>query len=322
VVVNYEFREIREEDISSITGLFIENYFRVLEKHPNLPARYATRDAVNDYVSWMVGNGVGIVAIDNSDEIVGYMTAIEIDDFKNSGKGLYTPEWGHGAAVDDPEWLYSQLYTYLYDACIGENCHVHAITIMDHDEHLIRESFFNGYGMLLIDGIKKVEDEIPQKTPYKVRQAKVSDLDQIVAILDTHYDYMYNSPIFLFSHAEDLKDSVRAYLEDETIILWVAEQNDKLIAVMKTQYNADNASTIVMDEKSLSIQETHVIDEARNQKVAKSLLTHVEKWAFEHSFERLTVDFETANILARRFWLKYFQPVCHSMIRYIDDRIE
>jgi hypothetical protein len=27
-------------------------------------------------------------------------------------------------------------------------------------------------------------------------------------------------------------------------------------------------------------------------------------------FDRLAVDFETANVLARRFWLRAFDPIC------------
>lgn len=320
-MINYDFREIKAEDKSAVTDLFIENYFQALEKHPSLPARYAKRESVEDYIDWIIEKGVGIVAI-HEEHIVGYVTGIEIDDFKSSGKGLYTPEWGHGTSVENADLLYNQLYSYLYDMCIGENCHVHAISIMDHDEALIKETFLNGYGMMVIDAIKKIEPVKPTKTSFTIRQAKISDLDQIVSILDEHYDYMYNAPIFLFSEADDLNDTVKSYLEDDTVILWVAEKDGALLGMMKTQFDADNASTIVMDDKSLSIQATHVIDESRNQNISRSLLQHAESWGYEKGFERLTVDFETANILARHFWLKHFQPVCHSLIRYIDDRID
>jgi hypothetical protein len=36
-------------------------------------------------------------------------------------------------------------------------------------------------------------------------------------------------------------------------------------------------------------------------------------------FERLAVDFETANLPARRFWLRSFTPVCLSFERHLDD---
>jgi hypothetical protein len=33
------------------------------------------------------------------------------------------------------------------------------------------------------------------------------------------------------------------------------------------------------------------------------------------------VSFEPMNLLGTRFWLKYFKPVCFSVVRHIDDRL-
>ena len=38
-------------------------------------------------------------------------------------------------------------------------------------------------------------------------------------------------------------------------------------------------------------------------------------------FERMIVDWETANIPARRFWLRYFDVAYLSFVRHIDDRL-
>ena len=35
----------------------------------------------------------------------------------------------------------------------------------------------------------------------------------------------------------------------------------------------------------------------------------------------MSVDFEAANQLARGFWLQHFQPICHSLLRKVDERI-
>lgn len=41
----------------------------------------------------------------------------------------------------------------------------------------------------------------------------------------------------------------------------------------------------------------------------------------EAGYERLEVDFASANILAGRSWLRYFAPVCYSLVRPVDDRM-
>jgi hypothetical protein len=51
------------------------------------------------------------------------------------------------------------------------------------------------------------------------------------------------------------------------------------------------------------------------------LLATVMDWAAAEGLVRCSVDFEATNLEACNFWLKYFQPVCKSMIRRLDERI-
>jgi GNAT superfamily N-acetyltransferase len=63
------------------------------------------------------------------------------------------------------------------------------------------------------------------------------------------------------------------------------------------------------------------VPEARHTGVGTALLSRVIDWARSAGFERLAVDFETANVLARRFWLRAFSPICLSLERHLDDRL-
>jgi hypothetical protein len=51
------------------------------------------------------------------------------------------------------------------------------------------------------------------------------------------------------------------------------------------------------------------------------LLNGSLEWARAEGYERCAVDFEPMNSLAARFWPKYFQPVCYSLMRKVDERI-
>lgn len=61
--------------------------------------------------------------------------------------------------------------------------------------------------------------------------------------------------------------------------------------------------------------------QARGVGLAGALLEAVEGWARELGYERIAVDFESANLLARRFWLRRFDPICLSFERHLDSRL-
>jgi GNAT superfamily N-acetyltransferase len=65
----------------------------------------------------------------------------------------------------------------------------------------------------------------------------------------------------------------------------------------------------------------YVKPEYREMGIAKSLLSAIMEWALREGFVRCSVEFEATNVEACRFWLKYFEPVCRSMVRRLDERI-
>jgi predicted GNAT family acetyltransferase len=59
----------------------------------------------------------------------------------------------------------------------------------------------------------------------------------------------------------------------------------------------------------------------RGEGIATALLAHALKSARQSECEQCAVPFEPMNLLGTRFWLKYFDPVCFSVLRIIDDRV-
>ena len=66
-------------------------------------------------------------------------------------------------------------------------------------------------------------------------------------------------------------------------------------------------------ENSLFVGNRHAI--------ATALLDHALNSARASGYERCAVPFEPMNLLGTHFWLKYFKPVCFSVVRHIDDRM-
>jgi hypothetical protein len=52
-----------------------------------------------------------------------------------------------------------------------------------------------------------------------------------------------------------------------------------------------------------------------------ALLNELLADAVANGLKRCSVDFETANLEGKHFWLTHFQPVCRSVIRRIDENI-
>jgi predicted GNAT family acetyltransferase len=83
----------------------------------------------------------------------------------------------------------------------------------------------------------------------------------------------------------------------------------------------DDVCTIIYDEKTTSIYAAFTKEKVRGEGIATVLLDHALKSARASGYERCAVPFEPMNLLGTRFWLKYFKPVCFSVLRHIDDRI-
>ncbi len=76
-----------------------------------------------------------------------------------------------------------------------------------------------------------------------------------------------------------------------------------------------------MLEKLTHIYGAFTREPARRAGIATVLLAHALDFARVCGYRRCAVLFEPMNPLGSRFWLRYFQPVCYSFLRNIDDRL-
>ena len=72
---------------------------------------------------------------------------------------------------------------------------------------------------------------------------------------------------------------------------------------------AHDASTIIRDEGTARITGAFTRADRRGQGVAAALLDAALAWARDEGYIRCAVDFESANLLASRFWPRHFEVV-------------
>lgn len=314
-IVDFDIRYLDEA-----TELFINNYKEAIE-YPLLPRKYGERDMILNLLGKYIERNNGVVAlIDNT--VVGYLTGEIISNFKGSGKGVYTPEWGHGARTTGKDTIYKAMYNRIVSIWHDLGCVVHAITNLGYDSKLSKQWFWMGYGLLVVDAVKDLNRDFNISEPQNIniRMARENDRTELRDILEEHLEYMSSSPTFLYTGKINLEEEIDQWFDDQQRVIWVAESNDEILGYLHTVSNVKNACTLVRDEMTLSIQDTQVKEKFSGLGVGSALLNKVVQYAMENQYERLSVDFESANDRASGFWLKHFQPVCYSLIRHIDDR--
>jgi GNAT superfamily N-acetyltransferase len=131
---------------------------------------------------------------------------------------------------------------------------------------------------------------------------------------------MKGSPVFLLTEKRN-RSYYEEWLGNPDKVVWLAYSKDEPLAFMMLGPADQDVCTIIINEKTTSIYAAFTKEKARNAGVATAVLDHALKSARESGYERCAVSFEPMNLLGTRFWLKYFKPVCFSVVRYIDERV-
>ncbi|RSK27549.1 GNAT family N-acetyltransferase [Bacillus sp. HMF5848] len=313
-IVNFEL-----EHVEAAADIFIGTYRTVKKSCSLLPDKYMNKDVIQQLLKRILKDNDGVVAISNN-RVVGYLTGFIIPNFKSSHPGVYTPEWGHSVSHEDARNLYELMINTLFDKWLEKECVVHAITHFSHDYELTNKLFWSGYGMFVVDAVREPSHlNIETNDHVAIKTATSYDVKQIVELMKEHTDYMSSPPTFLPNDGYLTVKDVAGWLDHPNRVVRIAKSEGNVIGIMNTVTNATNACTVVRDTTTLTIKETHVTKSAKGLGVGKLLLQDVNQYAIQNGFERISVDFESANLEAMRFWLKHFESICFSVIRYIDD---
>jgi len=312
--------DFEDKYLEAAAEIFIQNFKLIQNEYSLLPKRYGSKKIVLELLKKTLKRNYGVIAL-LDDKVIGYLSGAIISKFKSSFKGVYTPEWAHGSVPDGRNDIYSAMYNMISTKWFKDKCIVHAITAMGYESELINHLFWTGYGMHVVDAVSEIKEKYYFKSSeIDIRIADKNDIYQLEELLKEHIEYMTSGPIFLYAGKISIEEEIENWFNDQQRVLWVAESKGEILGYMNTVSHATNACTIVRSEKTLSIQGTHVREKSRRLRVGETLLKKAHEYALENGYEMLSVDFESANNQATRFWLKHFKPVCYSLIRYIDDR--
>lgn len=313
---------LQEEHLKDAALLVCNRYRRLCEQVPDLPNRYTKADNVLPLLQNILSKaGAGVVAI-RGNQLVGFLTGWKMASFRGK-RSTYSPEWAHAAEPDDGAHIYEEMYTSLAANWFAEQYVVSYISLYPYDVEALRAWHWMGFGMISVDalrGLDAIQQSLTPKANVHIRQATWQDVDQVVELRDSLWQYMKASPVFLLTERKD-QGYYQEWLRNPGKPIWLAYWNDEPVAFLQVGPADDDVCTIIQDEKTTSIYAAFTKAKARQAGIATTLLNQALKSAKEAGYKRCAVSFEPMNLLGSRFWLKYFQPVCFSVVRHLDDRL-
>ena len=318
-----EILPLEEKHLADAAGLVCARYRALRGTLPLMPSRFEAPDAILPQLRDLARQAPGVVAIRGS-KLAGFLTAYQFPDFRGK-PGVYAPEWANGAELDGSRRIYEALYTGLAAQWVEQGYCTHLLSIMAHDRDGIEGWRWLGFGLLATDGVRNLEP-VPTKIPGRaagvdLRRAGPGDAQQVTALIDALQQHMAAAPTFL--HQEDSVESEETaeHLADPAHALWLAYQGTEAVACMGQGPANPKASDLISDRGTTSIISAYTCESTRGTGIATAILNQVLAWAREEGYERCAVDWEPMNVLATRFWTRYFHPVSYAMIRHIDERL-
>jgi GNAT superfamily N-acetyltransferase len=334
----------RREHIDDAARIFAQSYKQHRKSLSLLPAAYERPEAITGLLEELAGAGPGVVAFSGG-ALAGYLAGFAgIPRFKGISAGVYVPEWGHAIAADlDPAAVFRSTYEALVPAWVEAGYFTQAITFFVPDNRLREWLYWNGFGLLVVDAMRSIEPEAGQAAFGKpaeslsatlrglsyrsqsgvpgagsaitIRSAAEEDLAELARLDEELRRYLLHGPTYLFKEP----DEGGSLLGDDRISM-VAEQDGRLVACIRGTLLKIDSCTVVQDEQVMGIDFAYAEPGVRGSGVGTRILHELLAWGQAQHKTACAVDFESANRLGTSFWLRHFQPVCYSAIRYVDPR--
>ncbi len=310
-----EFKDIHIEDAAK---LFHHNYLDLKEEYKFLPDKYVELETIISNLENMIKEFPAYVAID-SNKIVGYMAGYSKTKKSSDNFTAYVPEWGHSSIPDGrKEQVYNELYRSISAIWLDYNNNSHLISFLKTNN--IKDNLCTlGFGLNGIEAVREFEIiKCNKKFDFLIEIAQEKHISQLKEIDFQLYKHLELPPAFLRRNAKKKSDEkiIEKFISEEQITL-VAVKDNEIISCIHGDKNHGNMSFLDTNG-TFGISFGYSKSKYRNTGVASILLNEIIQLAKKENFVFCSTDFESANIEASSFWLKYFQPVTYTMLRKID----
>lgn len=304
--------QFHETYLEDAVALFNSRYRALREQEPLMPSRYGDPDAILPLLHHLSKDNPGVVALDGT-KLVGFLLGFVIPEFLGR-RSMYSREWANGAELQRSRRIYEEMYERLSADWVADGCLTHIVTMLSSDRLGVEAWQWLGFGLAAVDAIRGLEPVQGSEANVTVRRATLEDVGVVNAFDQALEQHMALPPIFWLHELRDYDQ----WLRQPSNAFWLAYEGSEPVGGMALEPGYTEACQITRDEKTVSITHAFTKEPARSKGVATALLNTSLAWARTEGYERCTVDFESMNYLAARFWMRYFEPVCISLLRVIS----
>ncbi len=309
------------DHLEAAAELFLAGLARLRDAVPEVPGTLMEPDRVRRNIARITAANGGLVALEGG-ELAGYMGWWLAEDFRGAGrKGAYVPEWAHAVRVQEgsaAEATSARIYRALYReaasrwAAVG--CEVHAITLLAHDRAAERAWFWNGFGLLVVDGVRPTGPlETKPQADLTTRQATAADAAALAALDAEHVRHYAAPPVFMAPPAAEDAAAWEAFLAQPRNSAWLAVDGDTPVGFIR--FAGDEYDGVDLLDGMIGINGAYVKPGYRGRHAATAILDAGLRHYAAQGVPVCAVNFESFNPEAASFWPRYFTPVCLSLMR-------
>lgn len=307
---------LNETHLSETWPVWKTQYEEELSMGCAIPHRWNShREEIQSFLRKRVKSDYAVVA-ENTKGVIGYML---FDVFPFHGeKTAFCPIAGHAVKQVYRSQVFEKLYQNLSKKLVANGILNHIITYFAHDDDLNETVFELGFGLIVIDAFRGLDTFPSRVSSINIIQADSGHLDAIEALGEESRSYYLEAPIFL-TREKRSRDYYGSLLGEDSAI-FLASSDSEPVGMMQIRKNHES------DVVTLSDLNTGLIDKLgayikptyRKQGIGRALLLRCIRWCQHQDIDRIHVDFESANLLARPFWLRYFTATMHSTKKTIN----
>ena len=311
-----EIIQFHKDYIPDAATLFVQNYQGLRLAVPVLPDLMEDRIHVEKMLTGRFDGSSGIIALEHG-HLVGYLCWFLVDRFRETDRrGAYVPEWGYGCMEEGKEKIIQAMYRAAGESWATAGCQVHAITLLANDRPAERTWFWNGFGLTVVDAIRPmISLQTTSNSNLLIRKAVQDDAEALTELDKEHWKHYSRSPIFMPPRPGKSLDENIEFLSRPKNSIWIAQDGNELAGFIRYEgYDFDSAA-ILESEDGITITGAYVRPAYRGQKVAAALLDAALRDYQARGLKYCAVNFESFNPEAHSFWMKYFEPVCFSLLR-------
>jgi GNAT superfamily N-acetyltransferase len=306
----------RKEYLPEAAAIFTQNFKGLRQRVTILPDGLEDVPHVAGMLDSLFNACPGVAALEQG-KLAGYMGWFLVDHFRETDrKGAYCPEWAHAAMEESKPAIYRAMYRAASAQWAAAGCQVHAITLLAHDQAALQVWFWNGFGLTVVDAVRPLDPlGITSPTGFSVRKASAADAEILSRLDAEHCQHYTQPPVFMVAQESSDAAAFAQFLGAPHNSVWLAVQGSDPMGFIRFQAHSFGAADTVNADTTIAITGAYTRPAYRGRGAAAALLDAALRDYAGQGFARCSVDFESFNPEAASFWMKYFTPVCLSVIR-------